>query len=171
MNDVVFVEMKEEYIPKILQIYNYYVNQSTATFHMHELSAEEMKEILYYDDPRFSSFVILHHGILCGYVILSRYSMREAYHITAEVTIYLDREYSGRGIGRDALNFIEKTAKERHFQVLIAKICGENTGSIRLFEKAGYVKCGHYTAVGYKFGRLLDAVSYQKNIGSNQNLL
>jgi len=97
-----------------------------------------------------------------GWVILARYKPREAYDGSAEVTIYLDPQYPRRGVGSAALTFIEKTARDRQFHNLLAIICGENTGSIRLFEKHGYSKCAHYHQVGQKFGRWLDVVSYEK---------
>jgi L-amino acid N-acyltransferase YncA len=164
MKELFFASDIENYLEQILEIYNDYINHSTATFHLQTITLKEMKEILLFNDPRFSSYAILEEGRLCGYVILARYSIREAYDITAEVTVYLDKNFTGRGIGRKALEFIEQKARDRNFHSLIAKICGENKESIRLFEKAGYVKCAHYTGVGYKFGRLLDVVSYQKII-------
>jgi phosphinothricin acetyltransferase len=50
----------------------------------------------------------------------------------------------------------------QNVHVLIASICGENTGSIRLFESLRLDKCAHFREVGEKFGRRLDVVYYQK---------
>jgi phosphinothricin acetyltransferase len=80
------------------------------------------------------------------------------------VTIYLKPEYTGKGVGSRALEFLEKVAVEKKFHVLLAIICGENEQSINLFMRRGFEKCGHYREVGRKFGRLLDVVSYQKII-------
>ena len=49
--------------------------------------------------------------------------------------------------------------------MLMGIISGDNAGSIKLFEKAGYEKCGHFRQIGEKFGRILDVVAYQKFIG------
>lgn len=48
------------------------------------------------------------------------------------------------------------------FYIIITSITGENTASIRLFEKCGYTKCAHIEQVALKFGRLLDLVIYRK---------
>jgi len=36
---------------------------------------------------------------------------------------------------------------------------------IKLFEKCGFEKCGHYKEVGEKFDKILDVVSYEKLLG------
>lgn len=164
MAEVKFVEINETYLPQVLEIYNYYVQKSTATFNTQPLTLEEMRQIVYYSDPRFKTFVIFDQDRLCGYCILARYKAREAYSITAEATLYLHPEFTGKGIGSQALQFLESLARQNQFHSLISIICGENTASIKLFEKNGYTKCAHFKEIGKKFGRLLDVVEYQKII-------
>ena len=60
---------------------------------------------------------------------------------------------------------LEKTAFKHGIKVLIGIISGDNQSSIKLFEKCGFEKCGHYKQVGEKFGKILDVVSYQKILG------
>ena len=162
MEGIIFEEVREEHLPQLAEIYNYYVQNSTATFHSNPLSPEDMRGIVFFNVPRFKSYIINYQGELCGYGILSRYKPREAYDITAEVTIYLKPGYTGKGLGSAAVNLIEETARKEDFKSLLAIICGENIESIRLFEKKGYTKCAHFNKVGQKFGRLLDVVCYQK---------
>jgi phosphinothricin acetyltransferase len=71
-------------------------------------------------------------------------------------------------LGGSIVAFLEKTAVSRQIGVILASISGENTASIRLFEKMGYEKCAHYKEVGEKFGRLLDVVDYQKILKSKK---
>ncbi len=164
MDGISFKEMRDEYIPGITDIYNYYILNSTATFHMKELASEEIKGIVYTGDPRFASFAILDGESVCGYCILSPFKKREAYDGTAEVTVYLKPGYTGKGLGKLAISFLEDAARKNDFHVLLAVICGENVQSIELFDKLGYSRCAHYTEVGRKFGRLLDVICYQKII-------
>ncbi|HEX3006597.1 MAG TPA: GNAT family N-acetyltransferase, partial [Bacteroidales bacterium] len=97
-----------------------------------------------------------------GYVILGYYKPRQAYDFTSEVTIYLHPEQTGKGIGNQAMEFIEKIARERKFHALLGVICSENEASIRLFKKFGYWECANFKEVGLKYGRLLDVVVYEK---------
>lgn len=157
-----FIKVKEEHIDALREIYLYYIQHSTATYHKREISREEMRALLIFDNPKYESYGIWKQKELCGYVILTKYKEREAFDYTAEVTIYLKAAYSNRGIGKIAVEFIESRARVKEIHTLIALICGENIGSIRLFEKMGYKKCAHYKEVGYKFNRWLDLVCYQK---------
>ena len=163
-NNIEFAAMTPGVLPEALDIYNHYVLNTTATFHMVPLTLAEMSEILFFDKPRFKSFAILCDGTFCGYAIAAQFKKREAYDSTAEATVYLKPEYIGKGIGSRALAFIEEYALTQGFHALIALISGENSSSIRVFEKNGYEKCAHYKEVGKKFGQWLDVVAYQKII-------
>ena len=164
MEKYYFQEMKEEYLDKVLQIYTHYVLNTTATFHSQPLTREGMKEIVFFDSEKYKTFVICAEDEICGYVLITQHSKREAYDGTAEVTVYLSPIFLGRGLGSMAISHVEDYAKKQKFHVLVATICGENEASIRLFSKNGYVKCAHYKEVGQKFGQQLDIVAYQKII-------
>lgn len=161
--NLIFQKMEEQYLSEVRDIYNFYVRNSTATFQIEELTLSQMRELVFFNDPKYQAYVIMADEVLCGYVILTQFKKREAYDETAELTIYLKQEYTGRGIGSRAVSFIEKLAVE-HIHVLIASISGENTSSIYLFERQGYIKCGHLKEAGRKFGRRIDVVYYQKII-------
>ncbi|PHV69219.1 GNAT family N-acetyltransferase [Sporanaerobium hydrogeniformans] len=164
MKKCTFEKIVEEDIESVREIYLYYIQNSTATFHKRDISYQEMKELVIFNNPKYESYTIYYEGELCGYVILTQYKVREAFDQSAEITIYLKQGFEGKGIGTQAVNFIEDRARTKDLHVLLALVCGENTGSMALFEKMGYVKCAHYKEVGYKFGRWLDLVGYEKII-------
>jgi len=160
--DFTFEKVNTSHLDCIAEIYSYYILNTTFTFHCHVLSKEEIKDLVIFENQRNCAFLIRQDNNTAGYVILGKHGEREAYDDTGEIAIYLKPEFCGKGIGRHALQFIEEYAREKEFHVLIATICTENSRSIRLFERNGYTKCGHYREVGKKFGRLLDIVAYLK---------
>ncbi|HEX3047139.1 MAG TPA: GNAT family N-acetyltransferase [Bacillota bacterium] len=162
MKDYRFEDMKPEYLEKVLEIYNYYILNSTATFHIQPLTVNEMTEIVFHDNPRYRTLVIFDGDDICGYGLLAPYRKREAYDGTAEITIYLKQEATGRGLGSLTIKHLEEIARGERIHTLIAVICGENQASIKLFEKNGYTQCANLREVGRKFGRLLDVVCHQK---------
>ena len=164
MSNIKFKEIRNEHLPEVLEIYNYYVLNTTATFHAHVLTIEEMRDLVIFDDTKYKSFVIEDDDKICGYVILTQHKKREAYDGTAEVTVYLKPDFKGKGIGSLAVKYIEDFARTKKIHVLIATICGDNFESIKLFERSGFTKCAHYKEVGHKFGRFLDLVAYHKII-------
>jgi L-amino acid N-acyltransferase YncA len=158
-----FIPVEEAHLESIKNIYNYYVQNTTVTFHSELLDTSEMQGILFFKNPRFSSYSIVNESKeVVGYLILGYYKPRQAYDFTAEVTIYLHPDYTGKGIGNKAMDYIEKVARDKKFHALLGVICSENEASIKLFEKFGYWECAHFKEVGFKYNRLLDVVVYEK---------
>ncbi|CDM68241.1 GCN5-related N-acetyltransferase [Clostridium bornimense] len=164
MNDIQFRSVKLEDLHRLKNIYTYYIENSTATFHINKISDDEMKKILFSEDNLYESFVIMDGNKIIGYVLLAPYSKREAFRISAEVTIYLDNNVTSKGIGYIALEFIEEVARKKGIRTLLSLICGENYKSVKLFEKAGFYKCAHMKNVGKKFDRILDLLIYEKEL-------
>ncbi len=146
----------------IREIYQYYVDHSTATFHTGIVSSDELREKMVVGHPKYKSFVIEVDGVCCGYAYLSQFNKRQAYDRTAEISLYIHHHFLGKGIGKLALQHMEQVAREVGVSVLMALITAENVHSIRAFERAGYEQCAYLKQVGEKFGRILDVVYYQK---------
>lgn len=163
--EIAFVPVEESHVEAIRDIYNYYVEHTTVTFHAALLDNEEMRSILFFQNPRFESYTIISDNVIIGYVIIGYYKPRQAYDYTAEVTIYLHPVHIGKGIGNRAMKFIEEIAREKQFHALLGVICSENESSIQLFKKFGYWECAHFKEVGLKYNRLLDVVVYEKILG------
>lgn len=161
---VEFSPVKDTDLAAILAIYNHYILNSTATFHSEKLSEKDLGEFLFISHPKYPSFLISDKGEVIGYCFLTQYKKRQAYDRSAELSIYLKPEYTGKGIGLAALSHLEAAAKKAGIHVLVGTICGENQASIRLMEKAGFSKCAHLKKIGEKFGKVLDVVMYEKEI-------
>jgi len=159
-----FSPVTEKDLSAIMEIYNHYILNSTATFHSQELSRKDLEEFLFISHPKYPSFLIKDNNDMNGYCFLTQYKKRQAYDRSAEVSVYLKPEFTGKGIGLVALNHLETAAKKAGIHVLVATICGENHASIRLMEKSGYSRCAHMKNIGEKFGKILDVVVYQKEI-------
>jgi L-amino acid N-acyltransferase YncA len=157
-------DMIESDFELVKEIYDHYILNSTATYHTEKITIPELKEYILTGHPRYRSFLVKDNNDICGFCYISRFKDRQAYDRTAEVTLYLKPEFTGRKIGTWVLNELEKIAVESGIKVLVGIIGGENEQSIRLFEKCGYEKCAHFRQVGEKFNRILDMVGYQKII-------
>jgi len=137
---IVFNPITKENIPKALEIYNWYVLNSTATFHLAAVPQEELERMVSLGHKKYQSFVILFDGEICGFCYLSQFRYKEAYDKSAEITLYLNQNSLGKGIGKSTLRFLEKIAKENKIDNLVAVITEGNDASIALFEKDGYFK-------------------------------
>ncbi|MGJ7031324.1 GNAT family N-acetyltransferase [Niabella hirudinis] len=164
MSGITLTELKEADLRFVKQIYDWYVLNSTATFHTEPVTITELREFIYIGHPRFRSWLILDGAQPVGYCYLTNYKKRQAYDKTAELTIYLQHDCYAKGIGQAALKQLEIHAREAGFKNLLAIISGDNDRSIHFFEKNGYFKCAHFKNVGEKFWKVLDVVGYQKEI-------
>ncbi len=161
---VQFQRINKDNIHNALSIYNWYVLNTTVTFHLEAVAQEELEKMVSVDHDKYQSFVVLLNSKICGFCYLSQYRYKAAYDRSAEVTLYLDQNSIGKGIGKATLIHLESIAKENSIYNLVAVITAENNESIRLFENQGYFKVGHLKNIGEKFGKTLDVVSYQKEI-------
>jgi len=164
MQNLKFIEMTESDLQVVKNIYDYYILNSTATFHMTPLTFTELKEFIFIGHSVYKSYIIQFEDVTYGFCFLTQYKKRPAYDRTAEITVYLKPEMTAKGIGSETLKFLEQQAKQVGLKNIVGIISGENDGSIRLFEKSGYMKCAHFKNIGEKFGRILDVVAYQKEI-------
>lgn len=162
MISVVLKKMTEDHLDDVLRIYNHYILHSTATFHSQPLTADELRELIFFDNPRYQTYVLCCDKECCGYVFLNQHKKREAYDATGEISVYLKPGYSGKGLGRLAIDHIEQHARQHSFHVLLATISSQNKDSLKLFEKAGFQRCAHFREVGRKFGQWLDIIVLQK---------
>ena len=99
--------------------------------------------------------------LILGFALVSPFRDRPAYATTVENSVYVHRQARGRGVGERLLRQLVAAASESGFHSLIARIVGENGGSIRLHEKCGFTLVGTEIEVGRKHGQWLDVVEYQ----------
>jgi phosphinothricin acetyltransferase len=84
------------------------------------------------------------------------------YRATVELTIHVDGDHHGRGVGRRLLAELIDLAGTRGIHVLVAGIDADNTASIALHEAMGFTEVARMPEVGRKFDRWLDLVLMQR---------
>ena len=98
---------------------------------------------------------------ILGFALVHPFRDRPAYATTVENSVYVHRGARGRGVGERLLRDLIVAAEKSGYHSVIARIVGENAGSIRLHEKCGFTLVGTEVEVGRKHGRWHDVVEYQ----------
>jgi phosphinothricin acetyltransferase len=146
----------------IARIYNAEVESSTATFDLRPRTVEQQRSWIW---NRSGAHVVLvaedEEGTVAGFAALSPYRERPAYSTTVEDSIYIDRAFQRRGVGRLLLSQLIDIARRHGFHVIIARIVGGHEASISLHSELGFEEVGIEREIGRKFGRWLDVVTME----------
>ncbi len=147
-------------LPGILDIYNEAVLNTTASYD-YEPSTLEARAAWYDEHVRMGYPVVVaedESGRVAGWGSLSQFRARVGYRFTAEDSVYVAAGRRGQGIGKLLLAPLIESARAMGLRAVIAAVDADNAPSLRLHERHGFVKVGHFRQVGYKFGRWLDVV-------------
>jgi phosphinothricin acetyltransferase len=148
---------------RITEIYNHYVLHSIVTFEEEPIAAEEMAARM--DEVRAAPLpwiVAEVAGNVAGFAYASKWKGRCGYRFSTEVTVYLDSEAGGRGMGTALYGRLFPMLTERGVHAAMGGIALPNRASIALHEKFGMEKVAHFKEVGYKFGTWIDVGYWQK---------
>lgn len=87
-----------------------------------------------------------------GFAKSGPHRARGAYAWSADVSVYVDPSAHRRGVGGALYARFLPLLRAQGYALLLAGITQPNPGSVRLHEKFGFVRCGTYHRVGWKFG-------------------
>lgn len=165
---IAFEKMDDSHQTAVMDIFNDYIEHSFAAFPSHKLPypayAKLMEKAGAY--PAYS-VKDADSGRVVGFCFLSAYNPFPTFNRTAEISYFLAKDVTGRGIGTQCLARLENDALQRGIRTLLATISSKNTGSIAFHEKHGFTHCGTLKNVGQKFNESFDVVIMQKNIAND----
>ncbi len=145
----------------IVDIYNYFITDTTVTFEVQPLTVEKMAERIREISARFPYFVYEEDGRVLGYCYAHLWKERAAYSKTLETTVYLHKDATHRGIGSLMVNHLVDLCREQGYHALIACITEGNEASVRMHEKLGFRQVSEYKEVGRKFDEWLGVVDLE----------
>ncbi|MCI6007263.1 N-acetyltransferase family protein [Oscillospiraceae bacterium LCP25S3_E10] len=154
----------ESDIPYIMDIYNDAVLNTTATFDINPRQISFFEDMFRQHTGKYLLAVFEDKGEILGYVSLSRYSWRDAYDCTVELSVYVKNGYRNMHIGTKLMDYALDTAKNNpNILTVVSLITSENETSIYLHIKAGFTYSGTIKNAGIKFDRKLSVDIYVMN--------
>jgi phosphinothricin acetyltransferase len=114
---------------------------------------------------RFPHLVATCNGEVVGYAYVVLFRKRPAYRYTVKHSIYVHHETLGRGVGRRLMQELIDACAAAGFRQMIGYIDADNTASLALHEKFGFVQVGLLPGVAYRYGRWADTVMMQRSLG------
>lgn len=149
-------------IPALMEIYNDAVLHTTATFDTEIKDYNNRYKWFMEHTGHYVLFVCEAEQAVAGYASLSRYRDRRAFDPAVELSLYIHKDYRGRGLGRRLMEETLKFAEEcKEIETVISLITSDNEASIQLHEEFGFSYCGQIRNAGVKFGKKLNLNAYQ----------
>ncbi len=147
----------------VLDIFNEEIINSTALYFYKPRTLDNIKH--WFADKEAHGFPVIgaedaEHRLL-GFASYGTFRDRPAYKYSIEHSVYVHKDFRGKGIGRALLQQLIVTAMDQNYHMMIGGIDAENIASIAFHKKLGFVEAGVIKQAGYKFGRWLDLAFYQ----------
>ncbi len=159
---------RSEDAPQIAALYSHYVQSTTISFEEKALTGEDMAgRLAAVAAAGLPWLVAEREGELAGFACASPWKVRHAYRHSVEISIYLQPQQRGSGIGSALYTQLFARLSELPIHAVLACIALPNAHSVALHEKFGMRKVAHFAEVGYKFGQWLDVGYWQRNLDGN----
>lgn len=161
---ITFEKLEKKYQKEIVDIFNYYIENTTAAYREEAVSKDFALNFLEGPDI-FRSFVIKTvENKIVGFCLLEQHSANPVFSGVAEVMYFIHHKYTDKGIGSLALEKIEEEARKIGVKKLLADISTENIGSINFHKNNGFSEYGRLLNVGKKFGISFGIVYLEKDL-------
>lgn len=143
----------------IARIYNQGIEDRIATFETRPRTAEDVAG---WFDGLHPVVVVEDGGQIVGFASTSSYRPRECYATIAEFSVYVARDYRGRGVGRRALEALIEESGKAGLHKLVSRIFPENVASRDACRAAGFREVGVYERHGQLEGVWKDCVIVER---------
>jgi L-amino acid N-acyltransferase YncA len=146
----------------ICTIHNQGIADRIATLDTVLRSAADTSAWLAERGPRHPVLVAQVEDQIVGWASLNRFNARAAYDQVADFSVYVERGWRGKGVGRTLLDSLMARARALGFHKMVLAAMAFNTAGIALYTRAGFERVGVYREQGQLDGRWVDVVIMEK---------
>ncbi len=146
----------------IATIYNQGIEDRLATLETETRSAEERRRWLAARGPRHPVIVAELRGRVVGWGSLNSFNPRPAYDHVADLSVYVGRDWRGRGVGHRLLEALIARARELGYHKLVLAAFPFNAAGVTLYRRLGFAEVGVYREQGQLDGKWVDVVVMER---------
>ena len=154
----------------ICRIYNQGIEDRVATLETELRTPDERRQWLESRDARHP--VIVAEFVVAGaaddssgpvgWASLNVFNAREAYRFVADISVYVERGWRGKGVGRALLERLTELGRQHGFHKLVLSAFPGNAGGMALYVKSGFRAVGTYHEQGQLDGKWVDTIIMEK---------
>jgi phosphinothricin acetyltransferase len=150
-------------LPRLTEIYNYYVVHTPVTFDVEPYTVEQ-REAWFAQFGATGRYRLIvaeeiaaeKNGRVMGYAGTTRFRPKAAYETTVETTIYCSQESVGKGLGRRLYAELFEILKGEDIHRFVGGYVLPNAASEALHRRFGFKVVGVFGENGRKFGKYWD---------------
>lgn len=131
-----------EDLPRIVEIYNSTIESRLVTADTEPVTVESRTEWFLNHSEKRPIFLFLKNNEIAGWLSFETFYGRPAYGKTVEISLYLDSDYRGIGLGEYVVTEMKRIAQTLDIETLLAFTFSHNTRALKLFMKHGFIKYG-----------------------------
>ncbi len=154
---------------ELLAIYRQYI-ETPITFECQLPTEEAFAERIRSISAGYPYLVCRENGRIIGYAYAHRQAERAAYQWNAELSVYLDRQVRGKGVGRRLYSALMELLRLQGIRTVYALVTMPNPASEGLHRSMGFHLMGVQKSTGYKDGAWRDVAWFEKAIGTYDEL-
>ena len=112
--------------------------------------------------PRHPVLVADGDGRVVGWASLNAFNPRAAYDHVADFSVYVERGWRGKGVGRQLVESLIERARAIGFHKMVLSALASNAAGVALYRRAGFTQVGIFHEQGMLDGRWVDVVIMEK---------
>ena len=151
----------------LLEIYAQYIPTS-ITFEYVLPTREEFAARIEAFSADYPYLVLENGGRAVGYAYAHRAFERSAYGWCAELSVYLDRAYCGRGLGTGLYRALMAILALQGVKTVYGVVSSPNAASEALHRGLGFRTVGVFRAAGFKAGAWHDVTWFEKELSPHE---
>ena len=149
-------------VDAICAIHNQGIADRIATLDTTLRAPDDTRAWLGERGPRHPVLVADRDGAVVGWASLNRFNSRPAYDWVADCSVYVERAWRGKGVGRQLLDRLVALARANGYHKMVLAAMAFNTAGLALYTRAGFTRVGVYHEQGQLDGRWVDVVIMEK---------
>lgn len=162
---VEFKYAQQKDLANIVKTYNSTIASRLVTADLQEVSIESKQNwFASHSSEKRPLWLVIADSDYAGWMSFNSFYGRPAYEGTVEVSIYLEVNYRGKGLGKACLQKAVDEAPGLRIHSLLGFIFGHNTPSMNLFYAFGFEKWALLPGVANMDGTMRDLVILGKKI-------
>lgn len=151
-------------LPAIVAIYNQAVPTGIVTDDARPITVNSRQKWLKQFNQTHPLLVAKDNNKVCAWVALEQFINHPAYHLSAEIAIYIDQQHQHQGIGQQLLTYVDQQiVTHQSLRTVVAYVYERNQASQRLFTKCGYQQWGSLPQITKINGELRTLLIFGKN--------